>query len=143
MANDEAGSASQQQPKLAAKDNEAGVPAHTAANDSELAVPAQIVANDSELAGPAQIVANDSELAVPTQIVANDNEVAGPAQIVTNYQEVDRAAVAAVQTRFDAAVLKIARLIGRQIAREEFAKSMAEAANDNSQTPTNHSGDRR
>ena len=111
MANDEAGSASQQQPNLAAKDNEAGVPAHTAANDSELAVPAQIVANDNEVAGPAQIVAND--------------------------QEVDRAAVAAaVQARFDGAVLKIARLLGRQIAREEFAKRMTEAANDNSEDST-------
>jgi hypothetical protein len=33
--------------------------------------------------------------------------------------------------RIDAAVLKIVRVIGRQIACEEFAKHMAQPANDN------------
>ena len=37
-------------------------------------------------------------------------------------------------------LLKIARLIGRQIAREEFAKRMAEAANDNQQNSTEPKG---
>ena len=40
-------------------------------------------------------------------------------------------ALVEARTRIDAAVLTIARLIGRQIAREEFAKRMARAANDN------------
>src|SRR5437870_3499637 len=41
-----------------------------------------------------------------------------------------------VQARIEAAVLKIARLIGRQIAREEFQKRLAQAATDNSHDTT-------
>jgi hypothetical protein len=39
------------------------------------------------------------------------------------------------QAKIDAAVMTIARLIGRQIAREEFARRMAVADNDNRPTP--------
>lgn len=54
----------------------------------------------------------------------------------------DHALAGGVQTRFEAAVLILARLIGRQIAREEFAKRRAEAANDNSQDSINPNGDK-
>jgi hypothetical protein len=43
---------------------------------------------------------------------------------------------AEARTRIDAAMLTIARLIGRQIAREEFDKGAAQVANDNTPDST-------
>jgi hypothetical protein len=64
-------------------------------------------------------MADDTEPELDGTIPANDN--GGP----------DGEA----QPKINPAVMTIARLIGRQIAREEFNKRMAAAANDNRTTP--------